>query len=105
MGDDLLEKALDTQTVLILFVEIVIIVIYLVSLLLVVMRRAKKLLDLRNRKYYVGVVFYIASKMVLCAILIVQIIVGMASQWSNIDPDKVEMLVKAGIFLADFSII
>jgi hypothetical protein len=43
VGSSLL-GALKTDTVLILFVEIVIVIIYLVCLLLIVMRRAKRLL-------------------------------------------------------------
>ena len=47
-GSDELEGpllgALQTDTVLILFVEIVIVIIYLVSLLLVVVRRARRLM-------------------------------------------------------------
>ena len=83
------ETSLDTKTVLILFVEIVFILIYLVSLALVVMRRAKKLITSPNRKYYVAIVFYIASKLILCVILVVKVILGMANQWSDIDPDQV----------------
>lgn len=97
--------SLNTDTVLILFVELVIVAIYLVSLLLVVMRRAKRLLELHNRKYYLVVVFYIASKLVLAAILVVQIIVGMANNWTNIEPAHVELFVKTALVLADLSII
>jgi hypothetical protein len=39
---------------------------------------------MHNRKYYIVVVFYIASKLVLCAILMVQVVVGMANSWDNI---------------------
>jgi hypothetical protein len=53
--------------------------VYLVSLLLVTIRRAKKLLELRNRKFYLIIAFYIASKLILCLILIVQIVVGMTN--------------------------
>jgi hypothetical protein len=86
-------------------VEIFFILIYLVSLTLVTIRRAKKLLELQNRKYYMIIVFYIASKLIICLILIVQIIVGMTNQWLNIDPNQVELLIKTGIVLANFSVI
>lgn len=99
------KSGLDTKTVLILFVEIFFVLIYLVSLMLVIIRRAKKLIILENRKYYVIIAFYIVSKMILCLILIIQIIVGMTNQWSHIDPNQVELLIKTGIVLADFSII
>lgn len=69
------------------------------------MRRVKKLMEMHNRKYYLIIVFYIASKLVLCIILVVQIIVGMANQWADIDPGKVETFVKIGILMADLSII
>lgn len=98
-------SGLDTKTILILFVEIFFILIYLISLALVTIRRAKKLLELQNRKYYMIIVFYIGSKLILCLILIVQIIVGMTNQWSNIDPDQVELIIKTGLVLADFSVI
>lgn len=75
------------------------------SLLLVVVRRAKRLMDLHNRKYYMMVLFYIISKLILCAILIVQVIVGMAKSWSNIEPGQVELIIKTGIVLADFCMI
>lgn len=45
--------------------------IYLISLLLVVIRRAKKLIQLRNRIYYLMVAFYIVTKLLLCSILII----------------------------------
>ena len=69
-----------------LFVEIVFLTIYLISLALIVIRRAKKFIEARNKKYYLVIVFYIVSKMILCAILIIKIIAGMTTQWSNIDP-------------------
>lgn len=52
-----------------LFVGLVIVVIYLICLLLIVIRRAKKLLDLYNRRYYLFISFYIASKLIICGIL------------------------------------
>ena len=97
--------ALDAATVLILFVEVVIISIYLISLALVVVRRAKKLFELHNRKYYLAVVFYIASKLVLCAILVLRIIIGIPEEWKNLEGRFVEIIVKTAITLADFSII
>lgn len=81
------------------------ILIYLVSLALVVIRRAKKLINSPNRKYYVAIVFYIASKLILCVILVVKVIVGMTNQWSNIDPDQVELILKTSLVLTNFSVI
>jgi hypothetical protein len=52
-----------------LFVGLVIVVIYLICLLLIVVRRAKKLLDLYNRRYYLFIGFYIASKLIICGIM------------------------------------
>lgn len=85
--------------------EIVIIVIYLISLLLVVIRRAKRLIELRNRKYYLAVAFYIASKLILCSILIMEIIVGIANDWKDLKSEQIELIIKTGLILADFSII
>ena len=76
--------SLDSATVLIIFVEVVIVSIYLISLTLVVVRRAKKLFELHNRKYYVAIVFYIISKLVLCAIIVLRIIIGIPQEWKNI---------------------
>lgn len=96
---------LETQTILILFIEIVIIVIYLIILLLIVVKNAKKFLQMQSRNYYLIVTFYIVSKLIICGILIVQIIVGIANQWTNIEPNSVEVMIKVGIVLADLSII
>ena len=41
----------------------------------------------------------------LCAILVVEIILGMANQWSNIDPAQVELIVKTGLVLADLCMV
>ena len=73
--------SLDTKTVLMLFVGVTIDVIYLVSLLLIVIRRAKKLIELHNRRYYLVIAFYIASKLIICVILTIEMIVGVANQW------------------------
>lgn len=81
--------SLDTKTVLMLFVEIVFILIYLISLVLIVIRRVKKFIEAHNKKYYLIIVFYIVSKLILSAILIIKVIVGMANQWSNIEPNEV----------------
>jgi hypothetical protein len=51
------------------------------------------------------IVFYIATKLILCLILIIQIIVGMTNQWAEIDPDQFELLIKTGLVLANFSVI
>jgi hypothetical protein len=72
--------SLDSKTILILFVEIVFILIYLISLTLIVMRRAKKFIESQNRKYFIVIVFYIASKLILCGILIMKVIVGLVNQ-------------------------
>lgn len=60
---------------------------------------------LRNRKYYLVIAFYIASKLILCLVLLVQIVVGMANQWTNIDPDQFELLIKTSLVLANFSVV
>lgn len=60
---------------------------------------------MHNRKYYSLVLFYIASKLVLCAVLLVQVVVGMANDWDNIQPQQVELIIKAAIVLADLAII
>ena len=65
------KDSLDAKTVLILFVGVFIVVIYLISLLLIVIRRAKKLIELHNRRYYIIIVFYIASKLIICAVLVI----------------------------------
>ena len=98
-------EALDTKTVLILFVEIVIIAIYLICLLLVIIRRARKLIDCKNRKYYAAVVFYVLSKMIVSAIIVIQIIVGISTGWENLSPSHIELLIKTAIVLADFSVV
>lgn len=95
---------LETQTVLMLFVEIVFILIYLVSLALVMARRAKKLASSSNRSFYTFVTVYITSKIIISIILVVKIIGGMTSEWANIDPDQVELLIKTSLILANFSI-
>jgi|JI8StandDraft_1071087.scaffolds.fasta_scaffold1747868_1 hypothetical protein len=84
MGTDLTTRkdgTLDTKTVLMLFVGVVIVVIYLISLLLIVIRRARKLIELHNRKYYLIILFYIATKLILCAVLTIEAIVGIPSNW------------------------
>ena len=72
---------IDTKTVLMLFVAMVIVVVYLISLLLIVIRRAKRLIVLYNRLYYLTIVFYVATKLVICAVLTVEIIVGEVNYW------------------------
>jgi len=91
--------------VLILFIEVVIISIYLISLSLVMARRAKRLMGLHNRKYYLAVVFYLGSKLILCAILVLRIIIGIPNQWTDLDANFIEIVIKNGIVLADLSII
>jgi hypothetical protein len=100
-----IEDSMDTRTVLIIFVEIAIFVVYLVSLLLVVVRRAKRLIELRNRKYYITIAFYISTKLMLCALLIVSIVAGISDQWQNLDSADVELVIKTAFILADFAII
>jgi hypothetical protein len=90
-------------TILIIFVEMVIAVIYLISLLLVVIRRAKKLIQLRNRIYYLIIAFYIVTKLLLCSILIIEIIAGIPEE-DNITAADIEKLFITGLVLADFSI-
>ena len=72
-----------------LFVGVTIVVIYLVSLSLIVIRRAKKLIELYNRRYYIVIVFYIASKLIICAVLTIEMIVGIANSWANLSGDSI----------------
>jgi len=93
------------KTVLILFIGVTIAVIYLTCLLLIVIRRAKKLIELYNRRYYLVIVFYIASKLIICAVLTIEVIVGIANSWENLSSDNIELMIKTGLVLADFSVI
>jgi uncharacterized membrane protein len=77
---------MDGITILIVFVELVITLIYLISLLLIVIRRAKKLIELRNRKYYIVIALYITSKLILSSILVINIIAGIPDKWKAICP-------------------
>lgn len=88
-----------------LFVGVVIVFIYLFSLLLIVIRRAKKLIELYNRRYYLVIVFYIASKLIICSVLTIEMIVGVANSWENLSSDSIELMIKTGLVLADFAII
>lgn len=99
------EGSMDSKAVLMLFVTVVIVVIYLVSLLLIVIRRARKLIELHNRRYYIIILFYITTKLILCAVLAVEFIVGFTNNWTNLDSDSIELIVKTGIVLADFAVI
>lgn len=99
------DEPLDGKTVLVLFIAVVIIVIYLISLLLIVVRRAKKLIDLYNRRYYLFILFYIATKLIICIILGIEIIVGIGNNWSNLNASHVQLLIKTGLVLSDFSIV
>lgn len=99
------DQSLDTKTALMLFVGLVIVVIYLICLLLIIVRRAKKLLELYNRRYYLFISFYIVSKLVISAILGIEIVVGFTNDWGNLNTKTVELMIKSGIILADFSII
>lgn len=79
--------------------------VYLIAVLLVLVRRAKKLLQLHNKKYYFTIVLYIASKIVICAILLIQIIAGIRNDWADLSPDHVEIMLKNAIALADMAVI
>lgn len=100
-----LQDKLDTKTVLMLFVGLVMVFIYLMVMLLVVVRRAKKLIELHNRRYYLVITFYIVSKLIVCSILGIEVIVGMTSNWENLSGAQIETLIKTALVLADMSII
>lgn len=74
----------DPKTALVLFVALVIVVIYCMSLLMIVIRRAKRLIELYNRRYYLIIVFYVASKTILSVILGINIIVGFTQNEENL---------------------
>jgi len=99
------DSSLEDKTVLILFLALVIIFIYLIALLLIVIRRAKKLIELHNRKYYFFIAFYIVTKIIVCIILGIEIIVGMASNWVNLSAAEIESMIKTAIVLANLSVI
>lgn len=88
-----------------MFLALVIIFIYLVALLLVVVGRAKKLIELHNRRYYFFIAFYIFTKMAVCIILGIEIIVGIASGWVNLSGAQIEAMIKTAIVLANLSVI
>ena len=99
------ENSLDDKTVLILFLGLVIVFIYLVALLLIVVRRAKKLIELHNRRYYFIIAFYIITKIIVCIVLGIEIIVGITSNWVNLSATQIEAMVKTAIVLADLCVI
>ena len=99
------DSSLDDKTVLILFLALVIVFIYLIALLLIVIRRAKKLIELHNRRYYFFIAFYIVTKVIVCIILGIEIIVGIASSWVNLSASEIESMIKTAIVLANLSVI
>lgn len=100
-------EPLDIKTVLILFLEVVIILTYLICLLFIILRRVKRFIEMQiqNRKYYMMVMFYTLTKLIVCAILAVQFVAGFRNSWADIDPQYVENMIKTALALADFSII
>ena len=79
----------DTKTALVLFVALVIVVIYCMCLLMIVIRRAKRLIELYNRRYYLVILFYVASKVILSVILGVNIIIGFPQNEDNLSIESV----------------
>jgi len=51
------------------------------------------------------IIFYTASKLIICAILAVQFVAGFRNSWADLDPEYVENMIKTALALADFSII
>jgi hypothetical protein len=105
IANALQENSLDDKTILILFLALVIVFIYLVALLLIVVRRAKKLIELHNRRYYFFIAFYIFTKIIVCIVLGIEIIVGITSNWVNLSAMQIEAMIKTAIVLANLSII
>jgi hypothetical protein len=51
------------------------------------------------------ILFYVGSKLIICAVLIIEMIVGVAKNWENLDSDSIELMIKTGLVIADFTII
>lgn len=70
------EDKLEDVTVLLVFLWVVTIAIYLITLLLIFFRKFRSIFKSRRstKVYYSVVLVYIASKMILCAILLIHII-------------------------------
>jgi hypothetical protein len=77
-------------TVLLVFLWVVIIAIYLITLLLVFFRKFRNIFKSRrsSKVYYSVVLLYIASKTILCSILLIHIITEIP-KWENIKGEDI----------------
>ena len=98
-------STLEPVTVLLIFLIIVINQIYLVSLVTVLLRKIKMIVRSSARKYYLFVIFYIASKMLICVILQVKILQGIPDQFSRLDSANIEVMLKNSFVFADCAVI
>ena len=98
-------EALDSITVLLIFLMAVIAQIFLISLTTILLKKIKIIIKSTPKKYYYFVLFYIVSKMILCIILEVKIIISWPNEGQTIDCQDVESIFKNSLIFADCAII
>lgn len=92
---------LESVTILLIFLFIVIQEIFLVSLVVVLLKKLKSILKPSARKYYIFVGLYISTKLTMGIYLQVKILLGIHDQFRNIDSAMVERVFDNNIALAD----
>ncbi len=50
-------------------------------------------------------VFYIATKLILCSIVLVQVLLGIPESWKEVSSAEVENIVKTGFIMGDLCVI
>lgn len=51
------------------------------------------------------IAFYILTKLIICTIIVIQVIVDFANSDQDIKSESLELYIKTGIVLADYSLI
>ena len=101
----MVEEKLEVLTIILIFIMIVLNQIFLIAITIALCKKVRNVMKTKVKSFYLMIMFYIVSKMVLIVIMEIKIIAGLSNDWENLTADLIEEYFKNVMVMADISII
>lgn len=63
--------------------------LFSISLLVIIVKRSLKISQFKVYRVFIYILFYIVSKLLTCALLLIKILAGIKDDWKNLTADSI----------------
>lgn len=87
------------------FLIVTVMSIFSISLLIIMIKRSMKINRFKIYQVFFIIIFYIATKILTCTILLIKIIAGIPTHWDNVTAGSLELLFKDSLIFSEMSLV